>query len=256
MEQQKITATAALRYAFSTFFTHIVLYLYIAIFAIITMAISLLAKQYLTAVQLMTVNSFILIKFWFWGTYVVIATHIIQTGTAHFSDFIRSFQYALPFFIIQYLFLLPTTVANEFVFSNDLSLLLIGLGLSFFAVIIRYYGQLAVPLFISKHAIFPAIFSSFSTTWRLGGKLATVILFYTSAILMIGIITTPHQLDSMLHVIAEVLLMGVSYVHFADRILEHSVAGTAIALCIIYPLMALSYVYLVKQAELSKKEES
>ena len=108
MEQKTVSQYAPIKYAFSTFFANILLYLQLFALVAAGVIIATLLKNYLVTTEFIPAGrldqlSYLafeyFFKFWFWGACVVVATKLLQTGQATIIDFILSTRY-FPQFVI------------------------------------------------------------------------------------------------------------------------------------------------------------
>ncbi len=267
MEQQKISARVILKLTVSTLWVHRWLYAQIAACAIGVMLAAPYLKQYIEGTEFIplghldTISQIIfeyLLKFWFWGACVVIAVHIIRTGHAYFSDFIRSLKYAPSFIIIQIIIALPMLLVGQLIPIIKLALLppadsapitpqyiaaywataLIILPIfTFFACAWQLYGQLAVPIFvIEKKGILKSLTASLHRGNKLIWKIIELNLTWMLLVLVItGILSATGY-----------VLTGNGLQFFAT-----TTPFTGFDVLFLYPFLALAYVYLYTQSRRS-----
>lgn len=251
MKQKKILFLSALKYAFCTFFTHIVLYIGVALLISSITASLIIGKDYIFTPHCnqraqLIINLALfqnIFRFWFQCTCMIIAVRLIHTGTTIIQGLKESILYAPQFLVIHIFFCLPTVLVTWISLKSISHLMLLpAMLLEICAWIWHFYGQFAVPLFVmNKRGIWDSISASIYHVHQVLWNMLALTALYKAFAWGIG-----HKACAM--IIAFVMLhVGLPLNAETARIT--GLLYQPLAHYLGYPIIALSYVYLLNQTQ-------
>ena len=247
MEQKTVSQYAPIKYAFSTFFANILLYLQLFALVAAGVIIATLLKNYLVTTEFIPAGrldqlsylAFVyFFKFCYWGACLVVATKLLQTCQATIIDFILSTLYFPQFVIVQAVFFVPYGLGfylmtrgsayGPFDYPVSAFMPIVLIPLMVLGLLWIVYGQLAIPILVmEKQDIWASIAASVRDFNRERWYVLELLVYY--GLIGFGLIVLFGALAS---------LAGVSDI---NAVLNG--IGSVIT-CLLYALTALSYVYL------------